>query len=31
MTVTDPALRDWMSANFQTVDKKIMLAGVSLK
>ena len=31
MVVTDPALRDWMSANFQTVDKKLMLAGVGLE
>ena len=31
MAVSDPALRDWMSANFQMADKKPMLAGVSLE
>jgi YjbE family integral membrane protein len=31
MMVTDPALRDWMSANFQMVDKKYVLAGISLE
>ena len=31
MAVSDPALRDWMSANFQMVDKKPMLAGISLE
>ena len=31
MVVTDPALRDWVSANFQMMDKKPMLAGMSLE
>jgi len=31
MVVTDPALGDWMGANFQIVDKKPMLAGVGLE
>lgn len=31
MAVSDPALRDWMSANFQMVDKKPVLAGISLE
>jgi len=31
MAVSDPALRDWMSANFQVVDKKPVLAGVGLE
>jgi len=31
MAVSDPALRDWMTANFQMVEKKPMLAGVSLE
>jgi YjbE family integral membrane protein len=31
MVVTDPALGDWMSANFQTLDKKPILAGVQLE
>ena len=31
MAVSDLALRDWMSANFQMVDKKPMLAGVHLE
>lgn len=31
MVVTDPALGDWMSANFQMVDKKAMLAGFHLE
>jgi predicted tellurium resistance membrane protein TerC len=31
MTVTDPALSDWMSANFQTLDKKATLAGFHLE
>ena len=31
MVVTDPALGDWMSANFQMVDKKPMLAGFHLE
>ena len=31
MVVTDPALGDWMAANFQFVDKKPMLAGVALE
>jgi predicted tellurium resistance membrane protein TerC len=31
MVVTDPALADWMGANFQMVDKKPMLAGVGLE
>ena len=31
MVVTDPALRDWMSANFQMLDKKPVLAGVGLE
>jgi len=31
MMVTDPALRDWMSANFQMVNNKPMLSGVSLE
>jgi predicted tellurium resistance membrane protein TerC len=30
MAVSDPALRDWMSANFQMVDKKPVLAGLHL-
>jgi predicted tellurium resistance membrane protein TerC len=31
MVVTDPALADWMSANFQILDKKPMFAGVGLE
>ena len=31
MAVSDPALRDWMSANFQMVDKKPVLAGIGLE
>jgi predicted tellurium resistance membrane protein TerC len=31
MAVSDPALRDWMSGNFQTVDRKPMLAGFHLE
>ena len=31
MVVTDPALGDWMSANFQMMNKKPVLAGVSLE
>jgi len=31
MMVTDPALHDWMSANFQMVNKKPLLAGVALE
>ena len=31
MLVTDPALRNWMSANFQMMDKKPVLAGVGLE
>ena len=31
MAVSDPALRDWMSANFQMVDNRPMLAGVGLE
>jgi len=31
MAVSDPALRDWMSANFQLVDKKPVVAGVGLE
>ena len=31
MAVNDPALRDWMSANFQLVDKKPVLAGIGLE
>jgi len=31
MAVSDPALRDWMAANFQMVDNKPMLAGISLE
>jgi YjbE family integral membrane protein len=31
MVVSDPALRDWMSANFQMLDKKPVLAGISLE
>jgi len=31
MAVSDPALRDWMAANFQMVDKKPVLAGVGLE
>jgi YjbE family integral membrane protein len=31
MMVTDPALADWMSANFQIVNKKPVLAGVDLE
>lgn len=31
MVVSDPALRDWMGANFQMVDKKPVLAGISLE
>jgi YjbE family integral membrane protein len=31
MVVSDPALRDWMGANFQMVDKKPVLAGVGLE
>ena len=31
MVVTDPALGDWMSANFQMVDKKPILAGFHLE
>jgi YjbE family integral membrane protein len=31
MAVSDPALRDWMSANFQMVDKKPMLVGIGLE
>ena len=31
MAVSDAALRDWMGANFQLVDKKPMLAGISLE
>jgi YjbE family integral membrane protein len=31
MLVTDPALRDWMSANFLMVDKKPVFAGIGLE
>jgi YjbE family integral membrane protein len=31
MLVTDPALRNWMSANFQMMDKKPVLAGIGLE
>jgi YjbE family integral membrane protein len=31
MAVSDPALRDWMAANFQIVDKKPVLAGIALE
>jgi YjbE family integral membrane protein len=31
MVVTDPALGDWMSANFQMLDKKPILAGFQLE
>jgi len=31
MIVSDPALADWMGANFQMLDKKPVLAGVSLE
>ena len=31
MAVSDPALSDWMAANFQMVDKRAMLAGVGLE
>ncbi|MBE0622501.1 MAG: TerC family protein [Burkholderiales bacterium] len=31
MAVSDPALRDWMSGNFQMVDNKPMLAGIHLE
>jgi len=31
MAVSDPALGDWMSANFQILDKKPVLAGISLE
>jgi YjbE family integral membrane protein len=31
MAVSDPALADWMSANFQMLDKKPMLAGFHLE
>lgn len=31
MAVSDPALRDWMGANFQMVDKKPTLAGMGLE
>jgi YjbE family integral membrane protein len=31
MVVTDPALGDWMSANFQMLDKKPILAGLQLE
>ncbi len=31
MMVTDPALRDWMAANFQMVEQKPVLAGISLE
>ncbi|MFH1604285.1 MAG: TerC family protein, partial [Pseudomonadota bacterium] len=31
MTVSDPALVDWMAAHFQIVEKKPMLAGVHLE
>ena len=31
MAVTDPALRDWMAANFQTLDTKPVLAGFRLE
>ncbi len=31
MVVSDPALRDWMSATFQMVDKKPVLAGIHLE
>ena len=31
MAVSDPGLRDWMSANFQMLDKKPVLAGISLE
>lgn len=31
MAVSDPALRDWMSANFQMVDAKPVLAGMHLE
>jgi YjbE family integral membrane protein len=31
MVVTDPALRDWMSANFQVMEKKPVLAGIGLE
>ena len=31
MAVSDPALRDWMSANFQVLDNKPSLAGVHLE
>ncbi|MBE0614786.1 MAG: TerC family protein [Burkholderiales bacterium] len=30
MAVGDPALRDWMGANFQTIDTKPVLAGIHL-
>jgi predicted tellurium resistance membrane protein TerC len=31
MVVSDPALADWMSANFQMLDKKPVLAGIGLE
>ena len=31
MAVSDPALRDWMSANFQMLDNKPLLAGMRLE
>jgi YjbE family integral membrane protein len=31
MAVSDPALRDWMGANFQMVEKKPVLAGIGLE
>jgi len=31
MAVSDPALRDWMSANFQMADGKPVLAGIHLE
>ena len=31
MVVTDPALGDWMSANFQMMNKKPVLAGIGLE
>ncbi len=31
MAVSDPALADWMGANFQMVEKKPVLAGISLE
>ncbi len=31
MAVSDPALRDWMSGNFQMVDRKPVLAGIHLE